>query len=327
MHYRPLGTTGISISAVSFGAGPVSSLLTGSEVDRQVATVRRAIESGINWFDTAPTYGEGRSEASLGMALAELGADEVHVATKVRLPEPVPRDIRGFVLQSFAASLARLRRRRVTLLQVHNSITPRPGDLPTSITVEDVLGAGGLAEAFGELQRQGQVAHLGLTGLGDVPSLIEVMRSRIFASIQTPLHVLNPSAATALAPAGIEANYGNLAAEAARLGMAFLAIRVFAGGALTGQPPSAHTKVTKFFPLSTFESDQRRAAALAKQLPPGLDLKELALRYVLSIPSVCSAIVGLGSPEQVGEAVRWADRGPLDPELVIQIERWVRHCG
>src|SRR5262249_49643490 len=136
MLYRPLGATGIRISAVAFGAGPVPALLTkpGQE-DKQTETVRCAVDAGINWFDTAATYGDGRSEAFLGAALGALRvADCVHVATKVRLLAEHLGDIAGSVRASFDASLARLGLRRVTLLQVHNSITARRGDLPTSIT-------------------------------------------------------------------------------------------------------------------------------------------------------------------------------------------------
>src|SRR5262249_40824625 len=69
MQYRPLGTTGIRISAISFGAGPVPALLTRDDAaTEQLATVRAALEAGINWFDTAPTYGKGPSKSSLGTA-------------------------------------------------------------------------------------------------------------------------------------------------------------------------------------------------------------------------------------------------------------------
>jgi aryl-alcohol dehydrogenase-like predicted oxidoreductase len=86
MQYRPLGTTGIEVSAVSFGAGPISTLMTGDDSARQRAVIKRAVEAGVNWFDTATTYGDGQSESNLGRVLEELGAaSHVHVATKVRL--------------------------------------------------------------------------------------------------------------------------------------------------------------------------------------------------------------------------------------------------
>ncbi|MGE5193327.1 MAG: aldo/keto reductase, partial [Deltaproteobacteria bacterium] len=243
MQYRSLGTTGIRISAISFGAGPVPALLTRADVaDHQLAAVRAALDAGINWFDTAPTYGDGRSESSLGAALTRLAPANVHVATKVRLPADELHNIRRFVTASVDESLRRLNRTRVTLLQLHNSITPHRGDQPTSITVEDVLGPGGVAEAFSEVRRQEKAAHIGLTALGDVTSLLEVLRSRAFETIQVPYHLLNPSAGSNLVPAGVEANYGNVIGECERLGIGVLAIRVYAGGALAGQPPSAHTR-------------------------------------------------------------------------------------
>src|SRR5262249_53197993 len=124
MQYRPLGTTGIRISAISFGAGPVPDLLTRSDAAaEQLATVRAALEAGINWFDTAPTYGQGQSESSLGAALTTLTPRDAHVATKVRLPAEELPDIHRFVAKSAEASLQRLNRSKVTLLQLHNSVT------------------------------------------------------------------------------------------------------------------------------------------------------------------------------------------------------------
>lgn len=322
MQYRVLGTTGIRISAVSFGAGPVPALMTRAEsADRQRATIRRALEKGINWFDTAPTYGDGQSESSLGTALSVLDSSDVNVATKVRLPIEQLSNIRRFVVASVDASLARLKRPRVTLLQLHNSITARRGDQPTSITADDVLGPGGVAEAFKVLREKGKIAHLGLTGLGDVPLLIEVLRSRCFDTVQVPYHLLNASAGSVLVPSGSEANYGNLIAECERLGIGVLAIRVYAGGALAGQPPSAHTRTTKFFPLAVYERDQERARALAEELPSETELKELALRFVLSHRGVSSALVGFSAPEQIDEAIEFAARGPLDAERLTWLAR------
>src|SRR5512139_763830 len=97
MEYRTLGRTGIRVSAVAFGAGPVSGWMAELSPDEQCAVIRRALECGINWFDTAAGYGNGRSEASLGSAFARMGVPSgVHVATKVRYPEDRLDDIRRF---------------------------------------------------------------------------------------------------------------------------------------------------------------------------------------------------------------------------------------
>src|SRR5688500_5521139 len=178
MQYRKFGKTGISISAISFGAGPVSQLLVGDNDDRQREVIQHAIQRGVNWFDTAATYGAGQSEQNLGRVLNELtAAGRVHVATKVRLMPEELGDIRGTIRRSIEGSLQRLRLPRVTLLQLHNSITQERGGEPTSITPHDVLGAGGVADCFDELRSEGLALHLGLTGLGNPAALREVVCS------------------------------------------------------------------------------------------------------------------------------------------------------
>lgn len=323
MHFRPLGSTGIQVSVVSFGAGPVADLMTSPERrDQQRATVQRAIELGVNWFDTAATYGEGRSEESLGIALEELGAGRnVHIATKVRIPPDEIGDIRGCVLRSVEESLRRLRRPSITLLQVHNSITTQRGDLPTSITPRDVLGPQGMLEAFETLKQQGVVQHFGLTALGDPDALAQVLQTKQFAAVQIPYNILNPSAGR-LAPATFqETNFGNLLELCSRLGVGAMAIRVFAGGALLGQDPSRHTLSTKFFPLDLYQRDRAQAARLAQAIPGPLRLPEVALRFVLGHPAITSALIGFGSPEQVEEAVALSEEGALPPDVLRQVEQ------
>lgn len=308
MHYRLLGQTGILVSRVAFGAGPVSGWVAETNVQQQIDVVRHAIDRGINWFDTAATYGEGRSELALGRALEELGAatetaSPVHVATKVRLSEAAWPDIRSFVLKSVESSLERLRVSHVTLLQLHNSITTCRGDQPTSVTPEDVLGPGGVLVAFEELRTAGVVQHLGLTGLGDIPSLRAVVNSGRFTTVQTPYHLLNPSAGQAV-PADFEdADYGNLFTNCQAQRMGVFAIRVFAGGALAQREPSAHTKVTKFFPLDLYERNRQQAAELAQRLPAGQSLPAAAVQFALAHPAVTSALIGFARTEEIDEVL------------------------
>src|SRR5262245_16645359 len=129
MEYRTLGTTNLQVSAVSFGAGPVSGLMTSENLDSQTAVVARALALGTNWFDTAATYGNGQSEQSLGNVLTALKAHaRVHVASKARVMPEDLGDIAGCIRTSVSESIARLQRPRLTLLQLHNSITQCRGD-------------------------------------------------------------------------------------------------------------------------------------------------------------------------------------------------------
>ena len=301
MNQRRLGRTGLDVSAIAFGAGPVSGFMTGEDLAAQRAVVARAIECGINWFDTAAGYGNGQSEANLGRVLAELGAAaRVHVATKVRIPLEAHGDITGFVRYSVAESLARLRLPRVTLLQLHNGITPGRGDEPASVAPADVLGE--VAEAFRQLRREGLIQFTGLTGTGHPEAMRAVIRSGEFDTLQVPFNMLNPSAGVP-DTAGGETDYGNAIADCAAMDMGVFAIRVFAGGALLNQPPSAHTLQTPDFPLDLYERDRERANGLRRTLAGRIPLAKVAVQFVLSHPAVTSAIIGFGSPAHVDEVV------------------------
>ena len=318
MQHRVLGSTGIRVSAISFGAGPVPATMTSDDPSAQIAVARRAIELGINWFDTAAGYGAGKSEAALGHALAELGArDRVHVATKVRLTEDQLVDIDGAVRKSVAESLTRLGLPRVTLLQLHNSITARRGDEPTSLTPADVLGP--VADAFERLKAEGVVGHVGLTGIGQAEAMRTVIRSGKFQTLQIPYNLLNPSAGRVMPATFDETNYGNVIADCAEMRMGVFAIRVMAGGALAGNPPSAHTRKTPFFPLPLYERDRAAAARLGDKLPREMTVPEAAVRFALSHPAVASAIVGFSSPAQVDQAAGWSGRGGLPPDVLAGI--------
>ena len=322
MQYRPLGKTGIAISALSFGAGPISTLMVGDDRDRQRAVIEYAIEQGINWFDTAATYGGGQSEESLGQALQKLGHPRVHVATKVRLSGNDLADIPAAVRRSIAASLGRLRLPQVSLLQLHNSITLRRGDEPTSITPADVLGPGGVAEVFAQLRAEELALHVGLTGIGHPAALREVVRSGDFETMQIPYHLLNPSAGRDM-PAGFgEANYGNVIADCARAQMGVLAIRVLAGGALAGNPPSPHTFKTPFFPLDLYQRDRKRATRLQELVGPDRRMAHEAIRFALAHPQISSALVGFGQISQIDDAVEALelDTSPLDWDVLLKAE-------
>lgn len=304
MQYRTLGKTGLQIPVLSFGAGPVSTLMVGDVKPQQRDVIAYAIERGINWFDTAASYGNGESEQSLGRVLDELGVGgKVHVASKVRLTEEDLGDIRGAVRQSVEGSLKRLRLSRLTLLQLHNSITPRRGDEPTSLTPEDVLGSGGVVDAFEELREAGLVSHIGLTGIGHPASLAKVVCSNRFETMQVPYHLLNPSAGLDMPEIFSETNYGNIIATCAEMQMGVMAIRVLAGGALADNPPSPHTFKTQFFPLALYERDRQRANRIREALGPARHLPQEAIRFALVHSQISSAIIGFGAVSQIDEAL------------------------
>src|SRR5271163_3015896 len=133
MQTRPLGRTGLSVSVLGFGCGAVGGLMVRGAAADQARAVARAMEAGITYFDTAPSYGDGASERNLGRVLAELKPD-VRLGTKVRLDDADKASIATALAASLDASLRRLGLDHVDLLQLHNAITE--ADAPGAITAQ-----------------------------------------------------------------------------------------------------------------------------------------------------------------------------------------------
>src|SRR3989442_11930258 len=160
MESRSLGKTGLTVSTLGFGCGNVGGLIirgTPAERERGVAG---AMELGVNYFDTAPSYGDGESERNLGQVLKALRA-RVYVGTKFRLDPPDLSDIPGAVARSLDASLRRLGMERVDLLQLPNRIEPARGKAALSLP-------DGRAEGVPAVQT---VRHQGQAGVGRAPPL------------------------------------------------------------------------------------------------------------------------------------------------------------
>ncbi len=169
MQQRPLGTTGLTVSALGYGAGNVGGLMVRGTHEQQVAAVKRALDAGITYFDTAPLYGYGLSDQHLGAVLTELAAwGRVAVGTKVRLSADDLRDPAAAVRKSITESLRRLGRDSVDLLQLHNNIRATSNAANPGLGPDDLAAA---ADAIQAVVKQGLAAHAGFTGVGDTEPL------------------------------------------------------------------------------------------------------------------------------------------------------------
>src|SRR4030081_68643 len=111
MEQRPLGSTGLTVSALGFGCGAVGGLMVRGDAAEQRQAVSRALDAGITYFDTAASYGDGLSEQHLGEVMRDLGAwSKVVVGTKFRLTAEDMAQPGLAVRASLEASLKRLGR-------------------------------------------------------------------------------------------------------------------------------------------------------------------------------------------------------------------------
>jgi L-galactose dehydrogenase/L-glyceraldehyde 3-phosphate reductase len=319
VRYRPLGATGIEVSELGFGCGNVGGLMTRGGPEEQRAAVARALDSGITYFDTAPSYGNGQSEISLGRALSALGAwDRVHVGTKVNLSTADLADPVAAVRASLQASLGRLGRGHVDLLQLHSRIG---GQGERALSAADVSGA--VAEAMRAVAKEGLVRHAGITGMGQTGEVLAVVRSSAFDTVQSYFNVLNPSSGFAGVTGGAQ-DLGGVIDSAKEAGMGVIAIRVMAAGAVSGSAERARLASPAgdgaMVQGGEFSADLERArsrALFAVTRDAGAESTlELSLRFVISKPGVSTALVGFSDIEQLEAAVRWVEKGDLDAATV-----------
>ncbi len=322
MKYRRLGRTDLQVSELGFGCGMVGGLLVRGEYPAMRRAVARALELGITYFDTAPLYGDGQSEVNLGAVLRELGAQPI-VGTKVRLEPPDLDRVEAAIAQSVEASLRRLGRERLDLLQLHNPLLPHSRPDRAEMMFHRFPA---VLRAFEALERQGKVRFWGITGLGDTDTLHQAIAAGGFHTVQAVYNLLNASAGTP-APAGYPyQDYRRLIDLAAGKQMGVMAIRVLAGGALSGtseRHPVAARSVTPIATERDYAADVARARRLAFLVEDGIvgNLVEAAIRFALSKSEISTTLIGISSLEQLEHAVACAHRGPLPPEALARLRQ------
>lgn len=316
MEMRQFGATGMRLSLLGFGCGAVGGLMVRGEARERVRTIARAREAGVNYFDTAVQYGDGLSETHLGQALAELGAADAVIGTKVRIPPSAYGQIAAHITASLEASLQRLGRDCVDIFHLHNPITEAGGGttLSTTQVMEEVL------PAFAALRQAGKTRFLGITAVGDTGAIQAVLASGRIDSAQTVYNLLNPSAGAAL-PNGYP---GQDYAGILNSGVGAIGIRVLAGGALSGtaeRHPIASPAPEPIGSALDYDRDLARAGRFASLVTEGYaaSLAEAATRFALSHPGMGTILVGMANRDQFEQALAAVQRGPLPAAALARV--------
>ena len=295
---RLLGRSGIKISQLGLGGLFVS--CHGAARDQGIAAVRRALELGVTYIDTAPGYGD--SEEILGEALAG-HAGPVVLSTKLGgRPSPfLPRD-RDCLMRSVEESLRLLRRDRLDMLMIHEPDRPGQYDCWTDYD----RAAGPVLDLLQDLKRQGLVKAIGLGG--------------------TTVHEMERLAATGLFDVVLTAfNYSLLWREAQahllptlkRLDIGVVVGSPLQQGALAKRYDEQIEHGVKW--MSRPRREQFRALyRLLDELE--LPIAEVALRFILSDPDVGSVLMGSRSVAEVEANVASAAKGPLSPEIMRRLD-------
>jgi aryl-alcohol dehydrogenase-like predicted oxidoreductase len=311
MEYRPLGRTGFDVSSISFGAWAIGG--TWGDVDDAVSNkaLHRAIERGVNFFDTADVYGDGRSERLLGQLRRET-RERIFIATKAgrrSSPHSAPSYNRANLTRYVERSLTNLGVDAIDLLQLHSPPT-------------DVYYMPEAFEVLDDLVRAGKIRFYGVS----VERIEEALKSLEYAGVQAVQIIFNifrqrPS------------HSFFEQAKSKRVGI--IARLPLSSGMLTG----------KMTPASTFAPDDHRTfnregAAFDKGetfsgvpfdeglaiveelrsiLPAGPTMAQWALRWILMHDAVSCAIPGAKTPQQVDDNMASAELAPLPDALMAKL--------
>jgi aryl-alcohol dehydrogenase-like predicted oxidoreductase len=308
MQYRELGRTGWKVSTVSFGAWAIGGTWGDVRDEESLSALQRALDLGVNFFDTADVYGDGRSEQLLARLRRER-SESFYVATKVGRRHD-PHIARGYTKENLTAfverSLKNLDAEALDLLQLHCP----PTDVYYMPEVFDTLDG---------LLANGKLRYYGVS----VEKVEEALKAIEYPNVQSVQIIFNM-----FRQRPMNLFFG----EAERRKVGILARLPLSSGMLTG-------KMTR---TSTFEKDDHRQGnrhgewfdrgetfsgldyetslqaveELRAVLPEGMTLTQMALRWILMFPAVTCAIPGAKRPEQVEENVRAADLPALSEETM-----------
>jgi len=302
---RQLGSTGLRLTELAFGAASLGNLYRVTSDDEASGAVAQAWECGLRYFDTAPHYGLGLSERRLGRALAGHPRDEYIPSTKVgrlleRNPQPTPMDTDGFqvpgdlrrvwdfsrdgVRRSLDYSLRRLGTDHVEIVYAHDPDQFREGAARQAL------------EALAELRSQGVVRAIGV-GTNAVDELADLLRDGLIdvvmlAGRYTLLE--QGGQRTALDPA-------------LAVGAGVVAVGVFNSGLLSVERPSADAKYDYGQAPPDLIARARQIAAVCER--HGTTLPDAAIAFPLLHPAVSSVAIGMRTAAQVDSNVARYERG------------------
>ena len=316
MKYRKLGRTGFEVSEMAHGLWGMSGW-TGSDDTESLAALQLATDLGCNFFDTAWAYGDGKSDGLLGEILTRNSGKRLYAASKIpplngkwpARPSYKYQDVfpAAHVFKHADLIRQKLRVDAIDVLQFHvwdDSWT----DLPEfRNTVE-------------KLRHDGIIRHFGLSlNRWEPENGLKALRTGLVDVVQVIHNIFDQAPEDKLFPVCQELNIGVIARVPLDEGSL--------GGKMTLETkfPEGDWRAMYFGPKNLPPTIER-VEKLKAVLPSGMTLPEMALRYILSFPTVSTIIVGMRKPEHVRQNIAASDAGPLDAALLgkLKAHRWDR---
>jgi aryl-alcohol dehydrogenase-like predicted oxidoreductase len=291
MKTRPLGTTGLEVPVLAFGASSLGQEFRTITLDEAVESVRVAIECGLNLIDTSPFYGRGMSEVLLGVALRNVPRSNYLLCTKLGRYDLPHFDFSARrVAESVDVSLHRLGTDHLDIILCHDIEF-----VPMQQIVEETL------PALRRIQQSGKVRCIGFSGYPQ-----KIFR---FICDQTSVDcVLNYNQYTLQNTRFADETIPYLKAK----GIGVMSAGPFSARLLTDAPLPAWLKEPE-----EVKTAARRAADLCRTR--GTPIAKLALQFALANPEIATTVAGSANPNNIRDWATWASE-PLDTDLLTEVQ-------
>jgi len=312
MEYRKLGRTGYKVSTISFGAWAIGGTWGPVDDNDSITALHKALDLGVNFFDTADVYGDGRSERLIARLRKER-KEPFYVATKAgrRLPKQVAEGYNKENLHAWVGrSLKNLEMDTLDLLQLHCP----PRDVYLSDRVFKILD---------EMKSLGMIRHYGIS----VETVEEALLGTQYPDVQSVQIIFNMfrlKPAQQFFPVAKERKVGILARVPLASGML--------SGKLKPDTQFADDDHRKFnrqgesfdkgetFSGVDYPTGLEAVEQLRPLVPAGATLAQLALRWITMFPDVTCTIPGAKNPKQAEENAKAADLAPLSAKAMQKVE-------
>ena len=316
MKYRRLGRTGFDVSEIAHGLWGMSGW-SGSDDGQSLAALQLAVDLGCNFFDTAWAYGEGKSDALLGKTLAANRSKRLYAASKIpplneKWPASPKDKYRDVFPSEHVFKYAKLIREKlgvesIDLLQFHvwdDGWTDEPE----------------FHETVEKLKSDGWIRFFGLSlNRWQPENGIKAMRTGLVDVVQVIYNIFDQSPEDKLFPACRELNIGVIARVPLDEGRL--------GGKMTAQTkfPESDWR-SKYFSPDNLNKTLARVEKLRPVIRKNMSMPEVALRFILSNPTVSTTIVGMRKTEHVRQNIAVSDAGPLNADVLqaLSKHRWDR---
>lgn len=328
LKYNNFGQTGLKVSEIGFGGAAIG-YTSGEDEDQACITcIKKAIDLGINFFDTSPVY--GRSEINLGRAINEQ-RDKIILASKVRISDISGLEkMKDIISSSVEKSLIRLKTDYIDILQIHHQVGDKRGKYQFRSNPPEFAPRLGFQDCIDfvhnadHLIKSGKIRFIGLTGWdGDYRTLKMLIESGKFSSIQILYNVLNQTANGKHIISKSDHNQGSGNGSDSILDLAYanniavLGIRSLADGAIVD---NLNRKLKEEDKVNI---DHRQAKELKALLPrEDLRLSQIALLFCLSNKKISSVITGLKTIRELEEIINIRSLDDLTIRDLNTIASW-----